>query len=65
MNRDRTRCSKCHRTPVPGELVHRLQSGRLMCTLCLADLPDSERAEVATERVHASERPIAAVPRAA
>ena len=29
-------CSKCRRTPVPGEFVHRLESERIVCSLCLA-----------------------------
>ena len=65
MRRDCVHCSSCRRTPVPGELVHRLASERVVCSLCLAKVPASQRADVHAERVHASERPLAVVPRAA
>jgi hypothetical protein len=63
---DRTRCSGCSRIPLAGELMHELESHRVVCGLCLSQLPESKRATIATERVHASERPLAIVtPRAA
>jgi hypothetical protein len=65
MASDRPRCSSCRRTPVPGELLHLLESGRVLCSLCLAKLPEDERGAVRSERMHASERHIAVVPRAA
>jgi hypothetical protein len=58
-------CSKCHRTPVPGEFVHRLGPERVVCSLCLAKLPESKREAAAVERVHASERHVSVLPRAA
>ena len=58
-------CSSCHRTPVPGELVHRLARERVVCSLCLAKLPESKRERAAIERVHASERHVSVLPRAA
>lgn len=58
-------CSTCRRTPVPGEFVHRIASERVVCSLCLAKLPASKREDAVAERVHASERHIAVVPRAA
>jgi len=58
-------CSKCHRTPVPGEFVHRLGPERVVCSLCSAKLPESKREAAAVERVHASERHISVMPRAA
>jgi hypothetical protein len=58
-------CSSCHRTPVPGEFVHRVASERVVCSLCLAKVPASQRENAAAERVHAGERQIAVVPRAA
>jgi len=58
-------CSKCHRTPVPGEFVHRLAPERVMCSLCSAKLPESKRESAAVERVHASERHVSVLPRAA
>ena len=65
MSRDRTRCGECRRTPVAGELLHRLESGTALCSLCFGRLPESERGVVQSERVHASERPVSVTPRAA
>ena len=58
-------CSQCQRTPVPGERLHEMDTGRLLCDLCLADLPEEDRQAVRTERVGASERRLAVVPKAA
>ena len=58
-------CGACGRTPVPGEFIHRLESGRAVCSLCLAKVPASKRAGAVPERVHASERHLAIAPRAA
>jgi hypothetical protein len=65
MTSDRTKCSKCRRTPLPGELLHVLETGRSVCSLCLRELPATEQNPVRSERVHASERRLAVVPRAA
>jgi hypothetical protein len=62
---DRSRCSGCNRNPLAGELMHELESHRLVCGLCLAQLPESKRATIGCERIHASERPLAIVSRAA
>ena len=58
---DQMRCSRCHRMPLAGELMHELESRRVVCQLCLVRLPASKRATVASERVHVSERPLAVV----
>jgi len=58
-------CSSCLRTPLAGERLHELDSGRLLCDLCFGALPDEHRLAVRSERVGASERPLAVVPRAA
>jgi hypothetical protein len=58
-------CGECRRTPLAGERIHELDSGRMLCELCFADLPDGRRQAVRTERVHASERRLAVVTRAA
>jgi hypothetical protein len=58
-------CGDCHRTPLAGERVHELDSGRTLCDLCFAELPEERRVAVRTERVHVSERRLAVVPRAA
>ncbi len=62
---DPTRCSCCDRVPLPGELMHELESRRVVCQLCLGTLPESKRTTIASQRVPASERPLAVVPRAA
>jgi hypothetical protein len=59
------RCADCRRIPLPGEGVHELESGRTLCDLCFAALPDERRLAVRTERVHASERRLEVVPKAA
>jgi hypothetical protein len=55
-------CSRCHRTPLIGELMHELDSGTELCSLCLAQ-GDAE--PVRSERVRATGRKLAVVPRAA
>lgn len=59
------RCADCRRWPLPGERVYELDSGRTLCELCFAALPEGGRLAVRSERVHASERPLAVAPRAA
>ena len=59
------RCTKCQRTPLPGERLHEMDTGRTLCDLCLTALPEGDRHAVRSERVHASEVPLAVVPRAA
>jgi hypothetical protein len=58
-------CSGCRRTPLVGERLHELDSGRLLCDLCFAALPEERRLAVRSERVHAGERRLAVVPKAA
>jgi hypothetical protein len=65
MMSDRAVCWKCRRTPLPGELLHVLETGRVVCSLCLPKLPATEQSPIRSERVHASERHLAVVPRAA
>jgi hypothetical protein len=60
-----TACGGCRRTPLPGERLHELDGGRTLCALCFADLPEERRLAVRTERVHASDRRLAVVRRAA
>jgi hypothetical protein len=59
------RCAACRRTPLAGERLHELDSGRVVCELCFAELPEERRLAVRTERVHASERRLAVAPKAA
>jgi hypothetical protein len=58
-------CSGCRRTPLVGERLHELETGRMMCDLCLPALPEGKRAPVRTERVHAADRHLTVAPRAA
>jgi hypothetical protein len=65
MESDRPICAGCQRTPLVGEFLHRLEAGQLVCGLCLAEMPESERASIESERVHAAERSIPVARRAA
>jgi hypothetical protein len=65
IRRQCVQCSACRRTPVPGEFVHRLPSERVVCSLCLANVPEQLRDGATAERVHASERHLPVAPRAA
>jgi hypothetical protein len=58
-------CHGCRRTPLAGESLHELDGGRRLCELCFAELPEERRLAVRTERIHASERRLLVVPRAA
>jgi hypothetical protein len=58
-------CTACRRTPLAGEIVHRLDGGSLVCELCFAALPANRRLAVSSERVHASERRLSVAPKAA
>jgi hypothetical protein len=55
------RCGECHRTPLAGERLHEMDTGRVLCELCLLALPEEDRRAVKSERVHASERHLAVV----
>jgi hypothetical protein len=58
-------CDDCRRTPLAGERMHELTSGRQLCELCFGALPDESRQAVRSSRVGASERRLAVVPKAA
>jgi hypothetical protein len=58
-------CEKCERTPLAGERLLEVESGRLLCELCFGQLPEERRTAVRSERVHTSARRLAVVPRAA
>jgi hypothetical protein len=55
-------CSACTRRLLPGETLHVYDSGRSLCTLCAAVLPDEP---LRRERIHATAVRLAVVPRAA
>jgi hypothetical protein len=56
MERHRPLCTRCGRSPLIGEYLHRLESDDLLCGLCLSELPEMDRAPVSSERVLAAER---------
>jgi hypothetical protein len=62
---DRADCNGCHRIPLSGELMHDLEDGRHVCSLCLKRLPESQREPLHSERVHVLPRRLAVVRRAA
>lgn len=59
MTAHRSSCAACHRSPLPGELVHEVESGRAVCSLCLG-----ERTPVASHMVHAAEKRLVVAPMA-
>ena len=65
VGRNRDSCTRCHRTPVAGELMHTFESGKVLCSLCLASLPEAERSPLRSERVHVADLRLAVVPKAA
>jgi hypothetical protein len=52
-------CSKCRRIPLSGELMHDLEDGRHLCSLCLKAVPQSQREALRSERVHVLPRRLA------
>lgn len=58
-------CSRCRRTPLVGERLHEMDTGRMMCDLCVSELPEGKHVSVRTERVHAADRRLTVAPRAA
>jgi hypothetical protein len=52
----RVGCSGCSRTLLPGERIHRFETGRELCELCLARLPAHKPGPVSSERVLVTER---------
>ncbi len=59
------RCAGCRRTPLVGETLHEMDTGRTLCDLCVSALPEEERRAVGSQLVHASEKPLSVAPRAA
>jgi hypothetical protein len=62
---DRDDCSGCRRIPLSGELMHDLEDGRHLCSLCLKSVPEAQREALRSERVHVLTRPLAVVRRIA
>jgi hypothetical protein len=61
---DQPRCHDCRRAPLTGELMH-VSDDRVLCSLCLVRVPEEKRDGLESRRVHASQRPLAVVRRAA
>ena len=59
------RCERCERTPLAGERMHELDSGRLLCELCFGVLPERQRVAVRSERVRVGDGRLAVVSKAA
>ena len=64
-SKERPRCSGCRRTPLVGERLHEMDSGRMLCELCRADVPEHDLHTVRSELVRPSEKSLLIVPRAA
>jgi hypothetical protein len=60
-----SRCGGCRRAPLPGECLHELESGRVLCELCFAAVPEERRVAVRSERVGTGVRRLTVVPKAA
>ena len=60
---DREDCSGCRRIPLSGELMHDLEDGRHLCSLCLKRVPEGQREALRSERVHVLSRGLAVVRR--
>jgi hypothetical protein len=58
-------CNQCERTPLAGEQMHELDSGRLLCELCFGALPEHHRVAVRSERVRVGELRLAVVSKVA
>jgi hypothetical protein len=65
LHTDRPACSRCRRMPLTGELIHELESGKEICSLCLSEAGGRDGEPVRSERVRATDKPLAVVPRAA
>lgn len=65
LHSERPNCSRCRRLPLVGELIHELESGREVCSLCLAGSGGRDGEPIRSERVRATDKPLAVVPRAA
>ncbi len=61
----RESCASCRRTPLPGEVLYVLESGRSVCALCRSREPASKREGARPKRVHADKRMLTVSSRAA
>ena len=58
---DPPRCTRCRRSPLVGELLHVLRSGKRVCSLCVARSASREGDPVSTELVRSSGRRLTVV----
>jgi hypothetical protein len=58
---DDPQCSSCRRTPLVGELMYAMRSGKRACSLCVGRSASREGEPVSAERVRSGERPLAVV----
>jgi hypothetical protein len=65
LDSDPASCSRCRRVPLIGELMHELESGREVCSLCLSASEGRDGEPVRSQRVRATDKPLSVVPRAA
>ena len=65
LHTDRPACARCRRMPLTGELMHELESGHEVCALCLSQADGRDGEPVRSQRVRATDKPLAVVPRAA
>jgi hypothetical protein len=61
LHSDPPQCSRCRRSPLVGELLYLLGSGRRACSLCVARSASIEGEPVEAERVRSTERRLAVV----
>jgi hypothetical protein len=62
---NREQCARCDRTPLAGERLHEMDTGRTLCELCVIALPEEKRTTVRVQRVHASDHHLTVAPKAA
>jgi hypothetical protein len=55
------RCSHCRRSPLVGERIHELGSGKRVCSLCVSRVAGQEGEPVSSELVRSGERRLAVV----
>ena len=58
---DGPRCSHCSRTPLVGERIHELGSGKRVCSLCVGQVAARDGEPVSSELVRSGERRLAVV----
>jgi len=61
LRNDEPRCSRCRRTPLVGEFLHVLESGKRVCSLCLPPVVAREGEPISAELVRSGERRLAVV----